>query len=103
MRRSIVTSMGSRRITAEEENGRITGLFLENSEEQALVGRIFAGRVSRIQKNIRAAFVDGGGFHRPAERSCRRVLRCIGRCFRGIDNRYNNIYAVEKEDQEECK
>ena len=62
MRRSIVTSMGSRRITAEEENGRITGLFLENSEEQALVGRIFAGRVSRIQKNIRAAFVDGGGF-----------------------------------------
>ncbi len=61
MRRSVITCLDRFRITAEEENGRITGLFLEDPGETSLVGRIYTGRVKNIVKNIRAAFVDIGG------------------------------------------
>lgn len=60
MRKSIITSAGAYQITAEEENGRITGLFLENPGETSLVGRIYVGRVKHIMKNIHAAFIDIG-------------------------------------------
>lgn len=60
MRRVIVTNLYGSLLAAEEENGRITGLFLEPEEEKSLVGRIYVGRVSRIVKNIRAAFVEFG-------------------------------------------
>ncbi len=60
MRKMIVTSLDGRRITAEEDEGRITGLFLEKPGEESLVGRIYIGRVKQIKKNIRAAFVEIG-------------------------------------------
>lgn len=60
MRKVIITSLDGFRVTAEEENGRITGLFLENPDEESLVGKIYVGRVKHIVKNIRAAFVDIG-------------------------------------------
>ncbi len=60
MRKVIVTKTKDSLIVAEEENGRISSLFLENSESVSLVGRIYVGRVSHIMKNIQAAFVDVG-------------------------------------------
>ncbi|MCI8464917.1 MAG: ribonuclease E/G [Lachnospiraceae bacterium] len=60
MRRIIVTKLDGSLITAEEENGRITGLFLEPAGTKSLVGRIYVGQVRRIVKNIRAAFVEMG-------------------------------------------
>ncbi|MCI8549336.1 MAG: ribonuclease E/G [Lachnospiraceae bacterium] len=60
MRKVIVTKTKDSLIAAEEENGRISGLFLENSELVSLVGRIYVGRVSHIMKNIEAAFVEIG-------------------------------------------
>ncbi len=60
MRKMIVTSLDGRRITAEEDEGRITGLFLEKPGEESLVGRIYIGRVKQIKKNIRAALVEIG-------------------------------------------
>ena len=60
MRRAVITSLEGLRITAEETDGRITGLFPEKPEEASLVGCIYVGRVSHIVKSIRAAFVDIG-------------------------------------------
>ncbi|QNM05787.1 ribonuclease E/G [Qiania dongpingensis] len=60
MRKTIITSLNDRRITAEEDNGRITSLFLEDLEACSLIGRIYVGRVKHIIKNIRSAFVDIG-------------------------------------------
>lgn len=60
MRRVIVTGLGRFLLAAEEENGRITGLFPEDPGKASLVGRIYVGRVKNIVKNIRAAFVEVG-------------------------------------------
>ncbi len=60
MRRVVVTRLSGSLLAAEEEHGRITGLFLEPEDTKSLVGRIYVGRVSRIVKNIRAAFVEFG-------------------------------------------
>ncbi|MCD2491082.1 ribonuclease E/G [Lacrimispora sp. NSJ-141] len=60
MRKTIITSLNNWRITAEEDNGRITSLFPEDLEACSLIGRIYVGRVKHIIKNIRSAFVDIG-------------------------------------------
>ncbi len=60
MRKTIITSLNNRRISAEEDNSRITSLFLEDLETCSLIGRIYVGRVKHIIKNIRSAFVDIG-------------------------------------------
>ncbi len=60
MRRTVVTRLSGSLLAAEEEDGRITGLFLEPEGTESLVGRIYVGRVKSIVKNIRAAFLEFG-------------------------------------------
>ena len=47
MRRVVVTRLSGSLLAAEEEHGRITGLFLEPEDTKSLVGRIYVGRGDR--------------------------------------------------------
>lgn len=60
MRRTVVTRLSGSLLAAEEEDGRITGLFLEPEGTESLVGRIYVGQVKSIVKNIQAAFLEFG-------------------------------------------
>ena len=57
-RKLLITRMEQKILTAISENGKITELRLDNPEQESILGNIYIGKVKKIVKNIRAAFIE---------------------------------------------